>query len=96
MIKSDIERFEKNKLNFVLDRLLLTTAKQNTHIANDRKETKYPHKNQEAGNGGSAIPGDCKMAEIHNDLLKKCDFKSCTFTILRKLIQHDAEQWPGR
>ena len=35
-----------------------------------------------------------KWAEIHDDLFEKRYFKSCTFTILRKIDPHDAEQWP--
>ena len=34
-----------------------------------------------------------RFKKSHN-LFKKRDFKSCTFTILRKINPHDAEQWP--
>ena len=35
-----------------------------------------------------------KLAEIQVDLLEKHDFISCTFIILRKSNNHDAEQLP--
>ena len=42
----------------------------------------------------TVVTRDPKLTEIHDDLFEKCDFKSCTFTVLCKIDPHDKEQWP--